>query len=245
MSLGPESYLAYLRSDGPELRAAAAGALQAKVPGCPDWDGEALVAHVAMVHRWAAAMLRARASERLDRSTMPQPPRGEAVLAWYDEGLAMLLGALEGTDPAEEVWNWARPRETAAFWFRRMANETAVHRFDAQSCSARENAIPAELAADGVDEMLHVFLPRSWANGRSPDIGGSLHVHATDAEVEWTVVPAGGRLEVEGGHGKGDAAVRASASNLLLFLMGRPVRPAVEVLGNGTVVERWLEVMRF
>lgn len=245
MSLSPGSYLGYLRSDGQELRRAAAGALHEKVPGCPDWDGEALVAHVGLVHRWAAAILQARARERLDRSTMPQPPSAEAVLAWYDEGLAVLMGALEGIDPAEEVWNWARPPEAAAFWFRRMANETAVHRFDAQSCAAREVAIAAELAADGVDEMLHVLLPRSWAKGHSPEIGGSLHVHATDASVEWTVVPAGGRLVVEAGHGKADAAVRATASNLLLFLMGRPVRAAVEVFGDGLVVQRWLEVVRF
>ena len=39
-----------------------------------------------------------------------------------------------------------------------MAQETAVHRLDAERAAGREHAIDAELAADGVDEFLFEFL---------------------------------------------------------------------------------------
>jgi hypothetical protein len=40
-------------------------------------------------------------------------------------------------------------------------------------------------------------------------------------------------------HARGDAAVRGTASDLLLYLWGRPVEDRVDVLGNPAAVERF------
>ena len=51
------------------------------------------------------------------------------------------------------------------------------------------------------------------------------------------------RVELLREHGKGDAAVRGPASDVLLFLWKRVPASAVEVLGDGAVVERWAQVV--
>ena len=59
------------------------------------------------------------------------------LAAAYDAGLDALVAALAATDPDEPVWNWS-PTHAAAparFWFRRMAQETAVHRWDAEAAA--------------------------------------------------------------------------------------------------------------
>src|SRR2546430_15509187 len=72
----------YLATDCDALTRAAAGALERRVPGCPDWDVATLVDHVGRIHRWAAAMGRTSATERLDRERMPSGHRGE-TRSWH------------------------------------------------------------------------------------------------------------------------------------------------------------------
>ena len=173
-------------------------------------------------------------------------PDGPAALDWYRDGVARLIGALEGIGPDDKVWNWVSGPDTPDFWFRRMAQETAVHRWDAESAVGPATPIDPALAVDGIAEMLGGFLPLLGAGGSVPGpLGGSLHVHATDAEGEWTVTQGEGGFAVEGGHAKGDAAMRGPASDLLLALWGRPTLQAVEVFGDSGVVDRWREIVRF
>ena len=70
-----------------------------------------------------------------------------------------------------------------------------------------------------------------WASspGRLPTepvdgLTGSLHLHATDTDGEWYLGLAPDRLEHRREHAKADAALRGTASDLLLWLVGR--RPA-------------------
>lgn len=245
MPLSPERYLGQLRSDGAALGAAAARDTSAPVPGCPDWDVAALVGHTGVIHRWVAEILRTRAQERPSRRGFAPPDGGPAVLEWYGAGLDLLVRALEDVGPDEAVWNWNQPRPLSAFWFRRMAQETAVHRWDAESATGTPEAVTRDLAVDGITELLDSFLPLLSASGSPPQLGGSLHVHTTDTEGEWTVRPGPERLEVERGHGKGDAALRGAASDVLLGLWGRPVFDRLETFGDSSVVDRWRELIRF
>lgn len=48
-----------------------------------------------------------------------------------------------------------------AFWIRRMAHETAVHRVDAAQAVGERWRVDPELAADGVAEALELWL--GWA----------------------------------------------------------------------------------
>ena len=76
------AYADYLATDSDALTRAAAGALERRVPGCPDWDVATLVDHVGRIHRWVAAMVRTSATERLDRERMPSGLRGETH-SWH------------------------------------------------------------------------------------------------------------------------------------------------------------------
>lgn len=243
--LSPDRYLELLGADGGRLAAAARRDLAAAVPGCPDWDVAALVAHTGTIHRWVTEIVRSRARERVSRRGLAAPPEGAEIVWWFEEGLAALRDALVEAGPEARVWNWTEPPAAPVlFWFRRMAQETAVHRWDAQSATGDAAPVATELAVDGISEILETFLPLTAGAGNPPAIGGSLHVHTTDTEGEWTVRPVEGGLDVERGHGKGDAALRGPASDVLLALWSRPTLERVEVFGDEAVVGRWRELVR-
>lgn len=246
------AYLGHVRHDGAALAEAARRAPDAAVPTCPGWDMTALVGHVGGVHRWVTGMLAARSAER---GPFPEPPAGGAVvLAWYTEGLGALLAELEAVraDPDTPVWNWFDRRPAPArFWVRRMAHETAVHRWDAQLAAGRTEPIDEALAADGLDE--YVTFAAAWL-GRRPDdalVGTIGLAPATGAPA------AGGWLLALHGDGAAlepaDPAVAPavlhapSTSELLLWMTGRRRAgdPGFTVEGDGALVEHWARAVTF
>ena len=122
-----------------------------------------------------------------------------------------------------------------------MTIETALHRWDGQDAHGRAATIDAELASDGMDEVLDVHVGLRL-RGDGIDIGGSVHFHCTDTEGEWTVHTDDGLARVTRGHTKGDVAVRGPASSLLLVQWRRlPVDdPSLEIFGDHEVFTRWL-----
>jgi uncharacterized protein (TIGR03083 family) len=162
-------------------------------------------------------------------------------MRWYAEGLDELLTALTATDPAVAVWTWDPTDRTAGFWRRRMAHETAVHRVDAELAAGSTRGVQARLAVDGIDEALTLFMgdePGSELGQRA----GTLHLHATDAEGEWLATVHANALVVERGHAKADAALRGSASDLLLWLWGRGTLDRLERFGDPSIVARVREL---
>jgi uncharacterized protein (TIGR03083 family) len=234
-------YLDALRDDGVALAEAAGKGLDPPVPACAGWTVADLVLHTGMVHRHKLEIVRGRLAGPPDPWPPPAPAQAE-LLGWYADGLEELLTVLEATDPEAPVWTFHRSDQTAGFWYRRMAQETAVHRVDAQSAHGDPDPVPAALAADGVAELLEVFLaPRaegSPVGGR----GESLHLHATDTEGEWLLrlLPAG--VELGQGHARGDAVAAGTASDLLLFLWGRAGADPLERSGDPAVLARVREL---
>lgn len=229
-------YLDALRQDGDALLAAARRDLKAQVPSCPGWDVEMLLGHVARIYSYVAQQ--ARSAERVaDDASVPS---GDALLDFFAEAHAALLLVLRETPADAPAWNWARNApDTAAFWPRRMAQETTVHRWDAQSATGSPDPIPTWLACDGVSEMIDVFL--AMRRGRAKEeITGTVHLHATDpvdgVPSEWVIVlgPRGATSWHEG-HEKGDAALRGSASDLLLATWQRS--SAAERFGDSTLLD--------
>lgn len=230
----PDELLDAIRTEGGRVSAVLAmDTSEREVPSCPGWDVEKLVGHLGRVHRWVTAMVRARSAERLDFPA--RPDRVDAQ--WFDEGVTELVAALEEAGPEVAMWTFPGGGGTARFWFRRQAEETAVHRWDAQLAVGVPEPIETEVALTGIDELLDVFFA-----ARQVDLGGSVHFHATDSpHGEWVVAnDADGGLIVGHGHEKGDVALRATASDLLLWLWGRPVPEAgLEVFGDEGVLDRW------
>ncbi len=253
-----ERYLAALDADTAALAEAVAdGDPEARVPACPDWDLGALVRHTGTVHRWAFHIVDTRATERPGWDDLPdaEAPADAAGLArWFERGSRRLAALLRERGPAEPVWGWAWERHTG-FWARRMAQETLVHRIDAEQATGRASAVDADLAADNVDELLHNATARGArafpnlkalaVTGAEPQEGdGTLHLHCTDTPGEWLLRRTAEGFAYDEGHAKGAAAVRGTARELLLWINRRG--PAeVEVLGDTEVARLWSEGLVF
>jgi uncharacterized protein (TIGR03083 family) len=207
---------------------------------------ERLVTHCGLVHRWVTTIMTTQAQERVDFRSLPRPPEGPPMVDWFRAGVAEVCDTLAGTDPALPVWNWSRMDQTAAFWFRRMAEETAVHRWDGQHAVGSDAPIDARLAVDGIDEMFEAVAPTARIDG-ALRAGATVHLHATDVEGEWLLTLAETSVTMTHGHGKGDAALRAPVSDLLLFLWNRlpPDTPGFEVFGDASLLTEWREKVRF
>ncbi len=239
----PIDYLAAVRENADVLATTARdGSLDAPVPSCPGWDVNRLLGHLGRVHRWATEACRTGAEPVADR--LESPPRDATVLEWFEEGVAPLVDALTVLDPDAHVWNFSNGHQDGRFWPRRMAIETAIHRWDGQDAHGRDGVGPidAELASDGMDELLDVHVGLRLAGRDGIDIGGSVHFHCTDTEGEWTVHTDDGLARVTRGHTKGDVAVRGPASSLLLMQWRRilPDDASLEILGDRDVFDRWL-----
>ena len=232
--LDGDTYLASLERDGEALARAAERNLGAAVPGCPGWDVEQLVWHTGGVHRFWGTIARERLQDP-QQVTRPDRPSQDGLIAWYRDNLALTVDALRSTDPATPVWTWA-PEHDVAWIRRRMAQETAVHSWDAISASQTPPPVDGALAVDGIDEFLEFFVS---GTDKAPDL--TVHLHATDADGEWLVEVKDGKLDVRHEHAKGDAAVRGSASNLLLLLWRRIPEAEVEVLGDRAALFAFLQ----
>lgn len=223
-----DRYLTLLRADGDALAAAAAKDLAAHVPSCPEWDVAELVRHTSEVHRHKAATIRAERTPWDKREEGPKDPA--EILEWYRAGLDDLHGLLSTTDENQPANTWGTGN-TVGWWVRRMAQETAVHRWDAENAVGDAAPIDPELASDGIDEFLGEFVPGEAAEWTGP--AGTIHFHCTDVDGEWTVTLEPGKVPTyETGHSKGDAAVRGAASDVLLFVWRRAGSDAVEILGD-------------
>ena len=232
-----------IASDGAALAGTAATALDRPIPSCPDWDMAKLVLHVGLVHTWAAESVRRRAAEGIDRSTLPRAPEGAARVAWLNAATASLIEALAVAADDDPAGVWRDQPVTAAFWRRRMAHETAVHRWDAQAAVGRPDPVTAPLAADGIAEVVELLLPLAVPEPRTGHALGTLHLHCTDTTGEWLLSMPDGRLEVTPGHAKGDAALRGEASELFLTCWGRRSGSGPEILGDKAVAQAWLALM--
>ena len=238
-------FVGALRADGAALAAAARQAgPDAPVPTCPEWTVRDLVTHTWQVHRHRVYVVGERLQQRPEtgyRDASP-PPAGTDVVGLFEEGVAQLADVLERTPPETRVWTWFPDDQTAGFWRRRMAHETAVHRVDAESAAGATAPIDAPLAADGVDEVLRCFLQLDLVDHEVGGAGETIHLHATDADGEWTVRLLDRGIDVERGHAKGDAAVRGSASDLDLWLWGRVPLERLEPFGEIALLQRLREL---
>ncbi|HEX2701168.1 MAG TPA: maleylpyruvate isomerase family mycothiol-dependent enzyme [Acidimicrobiales bacterium] len=225
--------------EGAALAGAADMHPEAPVPAAPGWDTTELLRHVGLMHSRARLVLGTGTMERptVENGMLPEPPR-EGVVEWFRANLAGLVDDLRSIDdPDRPVYAFSPAHQRAGFWPRRMAHETTIHRVDAeQAAGLAPGTIAPAFAVDGLDEVCFVFVP-VVGSGRSPGDGRTVHLHATDAEGEWLVRFAEGEVVAEAGHAKGDAAVRSSASDLLLWIWGRLDLDRLDVFGDRTAAE--------
>jgi uncharacterized protein (TIGR03083 family) len=241
-----QEQVAALDSEGRLLiEAADAAGLDAAVPTCPGWRVRDLLHHVGGVHRWAASFVR---DGRLDPADPPQesffaqPPDAD-LGEWFRAGHVALVTALRTADPGLSCWSFLPAPSPLAFWARRQAHETAIHRVDAQAALGRVTAVTPEFAVDGVAELLECFFARS--RGRLvADPAVRLGVRATDTGHAWTVhiEPAGRRVVPEAQ--EADLVLRGAAAELYRLLWNRSDLDAVHAEGDLAVWRLWQERAR-
>jgi len=227
-------------ADGRRLLELAGADLSADVPTCPGWTAERLVGHMGRVWNSVTAHVESRATEAIAGSSLPRPPEGAAVVEWSTEALSALLAALGAVDADDAVWTWAGPEhQRMGCYHRRMHIETLVHRIDAERTVGVEPVVLAADAADGIDELCMVI--HQGGRHQAPPTG-SLHLHRTDGDGEWTLVVEDGTVVATRDHTKGDAAVRGPADRLLLAMTGRGSFEGLDVFGDAAVAAQWAAI---
>lgn len=239
MWMDHDALLASLRTDAPALLAAASSAPSDRmIEACPAWRPVDLVWHIGEVHFFWATMVARRFTDPGQVGALrPERPEDEAgVYAFAERAAATLIDVLASVDPSTHVWTWSDQKD-AAFVIRRMAQETAVHRVDAERAAGTPYRIDAELASDGIDEFLGFFMMRVEKDAARLD--GSVHLHCTDVAGEWLVTTdAAGNSVVSREHAKGDAAMRGEAHDLLMVLWRRSPTETVDIVGDTATAER-------
>lgn len=234
-----DSWLAALRTDAAAFHTAVeSGSLDAEVPTCPGWTVRDLAFHLGEVYqRQYGHLLRGSTTRPVPAD--PEPREGDP-LAYFDRHYAELARVLDSADADLPAWNPAPQAKKAVFWHRRMAVETAIHRWDAQVASGPAEPVEAKLATDGVTEVIDSMLPVS----RRRDARGVVALHAVDVGRNWYV-----RLRGEGvalldtdtllddDHPHERAQASGSASDVLLALWGRVPFDVLEVAGDPRLLQ--------
>jgi uncharacterized protein (TIGR03083 family) len=220
-------------------RSALAGALDERVPGCPDWTGRDLLAHLGEVQRFWAQVIVAGKPEAApeDGDVAEREPTGD-LLDWSERSTGALLDALRDAGPDRPAWSWWGPT-TAGRIARHQVQEAGVHAWDADDTIGRAGPLqPAELAADGVDEFLSVEVP---SNGKWPHPPATVGLTATDGpDAGWRVELTGPGGAVERGPAAGNAVLGGTASDLVLALYGRRPMDGLAVTGDPEVARQFL-----
>lgn len=222
--------------------------LEAPIPTCPGWTVHQLLKHVGRGNRWCAQIIAERRRDPLDPRDVKdgRPPDDlDGAIEWLNAGAQSVLNAVDRVGNAR-VWTFVAPKP-AGWWIRRRLHETTVHRADAVLAVGGEFELPPELAADGVSEWIE--LHRVQADRFAPPLarGVTLHLHATDEGLgstgEWTIIHDEDGLNWTHDHAKGEAAVRGTATNLLLAITRRKssAEAGLELIGDPGVWDGWLD----
>ncbi|MEI5520175.1 maleylpyruvate isomerase family mycothiol-dependent enzyme [Streptomyces brasiliscabiei] len=236
-------HIRVLDEEGRLLAAAARKAgTGAEVPTCPGWRVRDLLRHTGSVHRWATAFV---AEGHRSPRPVPDEPAldGDALLTWFEEGHRRLVDTLRAAPADLDCWSFLPAPSPRAFWARRQAHETAVHRADAESALGGEPGEPAvDFAVDGIDELLRGFHARARSRVRT-EVPRVLRVRASDADAVWTVrlspePPAAERVAASEAR-DADCEIAGPAPRLYLSLWNRLPLPAVS--GDAALAALWRE----
>jgi uncharacterized protein (TIGR03083 family) len=223
----------------------------APVPTCPGWAVRDLVRHLGGVHRWATTFVSTGRTTPIAESSDLETwvggwPPDDALMPWFREGHVALVAALESAPDDLACWSFLPAPSPLAFWARRQAHETAIHRADADAAAGTTTVFPDAFAADGVEELLFGFGGRRGAGMRTP-VERSLQLRATDVDARWHVrLTPGERGDVETVRedAGGECAVTATASDLYRLLWNRREPDGLEVEGDPEVLRLWREDVR-
>ncbi|MFJ8039075.1 maleylpyruvate isomerase family mycothiol-dependent enzyme [Kitasatospora sp. NPDC096147] len=224
------------------FRAAVAAAtdLDTAVPSCPGWTLHDLAQHLGggdrlWSHNVAAGPAEGPSAEGLAAKQEPAPRAPEALAAWLADGTEQLLAALRAAGQDGPCWTWwgdGLTPQTAGGVARHRVQESAVHTYDAQLAVGAPQALPEQIALDGVEEFLETCVatdtpwPHQAATGDFETAEGPTWRLTLDAAGAAPV-----RLASDRDHEAPTGSVRGTASDLVLAFYGRI--PVDAIKGDG------------
>jgi uncharacterized protein (TIGR03083 family) len=213
--------------------------LELPVPTCPDWSVKDLIVHLGDVYCfWQAQLEAATPDVRCEPGSWGVPAQTD-VMEWFESASACLVASLSERDPEQPCWNWSSADLTAAWVARRMALESAVHRYDAEVSIGHGSPIERALAIDGIEERIGIHLAIDVREAPRASLGGVLCLACSDDAAAWTVEVGNGRLRWREGRAPADAVLVGPASDLCLYCWNRKPLEALEHTGSYEVAAAW------
>jgi uncharacterized protein (TIGR03083 family) len=241
-TLAPDIFLSHIKSDAARMAELAGGDLDAAVPPCPGWTVREAVVHTGAVYSHKVACMR-KGQPQSEDDWLHGPEEGQDTVDWFRARLDELTSELTQRGADAPAFTWYEPIQTVGFWYRRMAQETAVHRVDVESAFDAVTPVDDALAIDGIDEVLDWFLTYQ-ADDVGPDGPGRGTVAVRTGDHIWRVTLRPDDVELSREPGSADAVVSGEPSELLLWLWGRRPDAAVGFEGDGDLVSALRERLR-
>ncbi len=210
------------------------------IPSCPGWAAADLLAHMANVLAQKLPLFRMRLETAPAPASWPRAAAGDPDLGATVLRTAKQVGAeLAAMGPDVALWSWYERDRSSSFWARRLAHEAAIHRVDAELAAGLVPDCRRELAADGVGELLEVFLARP---GRPLGDGGPpavVDLDGTDLPCQWSVAIGDTEVLVHPGRdGSPSAVLSGPVSALYLWGWGRRGLEEIAVAGDQSLPGR-------
>ncbi|MGI9605305.1 MAG: maleylpyruvate isomerase N-terminal domain-containing protein [Acidimicrobiales bacterium] len=135
-----------------------AASLADSVPTCGDWTMADLVWHMIEVQTFWRYILGGRPDARPQTYEEPERLPDVALASALRSGVDDLVHILDGADPGEAAWSWSSDH-TVGFSIRRQSHEALIHHVDGLlAANAPLPVVAPRLAADGVDELINLFI---------------------------------------------------------------------------------------
>jgi uncharacterized protein (TIGR03083 family) len=234
--------VAAVRSEGEAIVSASRQGVDITVPTCPEWTVGDLCLHVGRVYAYVAHIVAERLTSASD--VRPDPAPDADPVEWVEDNLDELVTALSGCEADTPMWNWSTQPHVAAFWARRMAHESAVHRFDAQRAHGIAQPVDADLATDGLDEFLDVLLP-AVVGHRQLQLPGATYAFEAVDDGLWRVRGDESGIARADADAAVDVTVRGTTSALLLAAYGRVPWTSLECEGDLAALDAWSRTLTF
>ena len=224
------------------------------VPTCPGWNVSQLARHVDGGQRWARDIVATRASEPpsdialrdLSGAADDDP---ETLSASLTEAAAALRATLTAAGPAAQMW-CPVGGGGSAFYARRFTHETAMHRADAALALGVQYTLAPDVAADAVDEWMELgsmpfhFEVHPWMRELLAP-GRTIGLHATDTDAHWLLDLTGDVIAWRRADEAAAAQIRGPVTELLLAIYRRRPVTGLDIAGDATLVDFWLERVAF
>ncbi len=219
--------------------------LSTPVPTCPGWTMRDLVVHLGVVYRWASAIVEGQSLEAAAavRDAAEQEGRSAPdLIDWLDDALVIVLNTLATAPEDLDVFFFLKNTPDKRLgWTRRQAHEAAIHAVDAMA--AKLGTVPTraqlwlkpDFAADGIDELIMGFAPRSKQALRA-ETPFTLEVRCTDHPSAWSIDIGPGPAVSSMIAGSPDR----SASAMSAGDPANPAKPAPDAVISGRAVDLYL-----